>query len=534
MVVLARLLRSAARGRRTCRRGSTSPRTSRCSRPARRRGSPTDTWEFTITTETGQGHRWDWAGLHGAAGRRRPRSTCTASPSGPSSAPTGRASRSTPCSPTSRRPPTTRSSRPTAATPPTCRWRTCSTGKAWIAYQYDGEDLQRRARRPGPAAGAAPVPVEERQVGARHHAVARRRAGLLGDRRLPQLRRPVARAAVLGRLSWRVAHGRGGARRRDRRPRARSCSTCRTGRGTWPASTSTSGSPRDDGYTAQPLLLDRVGRQTATAVELTVQRVADGEVSPYLVDGSSPSATSSSCAARSAAGSSGGRRQPEPVLLVAGGSGVVPLMAMVRGPRPAGSPAPFRLVYSVRDPGRVLYGDELAARRGRRRPRRDLRLHPPYAGGLAAPARPARRGGCSPPSACPPASRPTCYVCGPTGFVETVADLLVARRATTRAGSGPNASDPVEAADDRADVPGRQRVAGALGEVFAVDVTAAVGRCAGCGAGGGARRGARVHRRARARWPAAPAATRCCCGWSAPPAGPGSTCAACPTSSQHP
>ena len=61
-------------------------------------------------------------------------------------------------------------------------------GKAWIAYRYDGEDLRGRARRPGPAARAAPVPLEVRQVGARHRADAGGRARLLGERRLPRLR----------------------------------------------------------------------------------------------------------------------------------------------------------------------------------------------------------------------------------------------------------------------------------------------------------------------------------------------------------
>ena len=40
-------------------------------------------------------------------------------------------------------------------------------GQAWIAYRYDGERPGARARRPGPAAGPAPVPVEVGQVGAR-------------------------------------------------------------------------------------------------------------------------------------------------------------------------------------------------------------------------------------------------------------------------------------------------------------------------------------------------------------------------------
>ena len=50
-----------------------------------------------------------------------------------------------------------------------------------------------------------------------------------------------------------------------------------------------------------------------------------------------------------------------PTLLAAGGSGVVPVMAMLRARRLAGSSAPFRLVYSVRAPIFAMYADELAA-----------------------------------------------------------------------------------------------------------------------------------------------------------------------------
>ena len=58
--------------------------------------------------------------------------------------------------------------------------------------------------------------------------------------------------------------------------------------------------------------------------------------------------------------------QPEddkPVLLVAGGSGVVPLMAMIRS-RDGVNPAPFRLIYSVRTPEDQIYDRELRRRAG--------------------------------------------------------------------------------------------------------------------------------------------------------------------------
>src|SRR5258705_12280893 len=62
-----------------------------------------------------------------------------------------------------------------------------------------------RARRPRAAARPPPVLLEERQMGARADADSRRRARLLGDLRLPQPRRPVARTALPGRLSWQLA-----------------------------------------------------------------------------------------------------------------------------------------------------------------------------------------------------------------------------------------------------------------------------------------------------------------------------------------
>src|SRR5262249_60348924 len=68
----------------------------------------------------------------------------------------------------------------------------------------------RRAGRTGArwacaAARSAPVLLEEREVGARAATAGRGRAGVLGDERLPQLRRSLARTAVLGRLTWLVA-----------------------------------------------------------------------------------------------------------------------------------------------------------------------------------------------------------------------------------------------------------------------------------------------------------------------------------------
>ncbi len=70
-------------------------------------------------------------------------------------------------------------------------------GRAWIVWEYDGRPLTPRARRTGTAGGAAPVLLEERQVGRRPGTARPRRAGFLGAQRLPPARQPLRGAAVL-------------------------------------------------------------------------------------------------------------------------------------------------------------------------------------------------------------------------------------------------------------------------------------------------------------------------------------------------
>ncbi|MHC3467929.1 ferredoxin reductase [Streptomyces sp. 7R007] len=155
-------------------------------------------------------------------------------------------------------------------------------------------------------------------------------------------------------------------------------------------------------------------------IELGVQAVADGEVSPYLADGLPQGAE---VEVRGPLGNWFVWRpeRPEPVLLVAGGSGVVPLMAMVRAHRETRSVAPFHLLYSVRTPDEVWYGDELTDRG----PSLDVHLlftrqappgSPRAVGRLAQEDLEKRAGRLDPAS--------PVYVCGPTAFVETAADLL--------------------------------------------------------------------------------------------------------------
>ena len=111
-----------------------------------------------------------------------------------------------------------------------------------------------------------------------------------------------------------------------------------------------------DGYSAQrSYSLSRPA--DGERIELTVQQIADGEVSPYLT-GVRPG---EEIELRGPIGGWFVWRPAEEarILLVAGGSGIVPLMAMLRQRILMGS-AEFRLVYSVRSPADVYYAKELA------------------------------------------------------------------------------------------------------------------------------------------------------------------------------
>jgi ferredoxin-NADP reductase len=159
-------------------------------------------------------------------------------------------------------------------------------------------------------------------------------------------------------------------------------------------------------------------------VEVTVARTDGGEVSPFLVD---DLAAGDAVEVR---GPLGGwfvwrPEDPGPVLLVAAGSGVVPLMAMVRA-RAGASRAPFRLLHSVRTPEDRIYGAEL-----RRRAAEDGGLDVTWLYTRRAPDADRRGTGRLRPDdlaahGWPPDFEPTCFVCGPTGFVEAAAAMLLA------------------------------------------------------------------------------------------------------------
>jgi ferredoxin-NADP reductase len=179
----------------------------------------------------------------------------------------------------------------------------------------------------------------------------------------------------------------------------------------------------DDGYQAQR------SYSIASAPEddyllLTVERLDDGEVSPYLVDELRPGDR------LELRGPIGGYFVWEaalggPLLLVAGGSGVAPFRSILRHHKAIKSTVPVRVLYSARSPAEVIYRRELTDiaadapvdihftltreqpegwRGYRRRIDRELLAEVAW----------------------PPRDRPLVYACGPTAFVETAANALVA------------------------------------------------------------------------------------------------------------
>lgn len=114
----------------------------------------------------------------------------------------------------------------------------------------------------------------------------------------------------------------------------------------------------EDGYQAQRSYSIASAPEDPQLV-LTVARVDDGEVSPYLVDELAPGDQ------LEVRGPIGGYfawedRMIGPVLLVGGGSGVVPLRSMLRHHVASHSAVQTRLIYSVRSPEDVIYRDELS------------------------------------------------------------------------------------------------------------------------------------------------------------------------------
>jgi ferredoxin-NADP reductase len=232
----------------------------------------------------------------------------------------------------------------------------------------------------------------------------------------------MARAAIQRRLTWRLGRL---TRRIDETARVKTLVLAVPG---WPGHRAGQHVDvrltADDGYQAERSYSIASAQEDSDQVALTVERIDDGEVSPYLVDGL---ADGDQLELRGPIGGYfvwdvdvGG-----PLLLVGGGSGVCPLMAMIRHRAAQGSRVPTRVLYSSRSLEDVIYRVELAQLAGRadglevfhaltrsqpsgwsgysRRIDREMLAEVGFA----------------------PEQRPLCMVCGPTPLVEAVATTLV-------------------------------------------------------------------------------------------------------------
>ncbi|MDX2091653.1 MAG: ferredoxin reductase [Kofleriaceae bacterium] len=226
----------------------------------------------------------------------------------------------------------------------------------------------------------------------------------------------------MGRLSWQVGEV---VAVRTETPRARSIAIALPA---WPGHRA--GQHVDvrltaeDGYSVERSYSIASPPEDGERVTLTVERLDNGEVSPYLVD---ELRVGDPLELR---GPIGGyfvweARLGGPLLLVAGGSGIAPLMAMIRHRVAARSTTPTRLLYSSRSFDDVIYRDELA-----RIASNGSGIQPTYTLTRAQPAgwtgyRRRVDTDMLREVAWPPERRAQVFVCGPTDFVEAAAASLL-------------------------------------------------------------------------------------------------------------
>jgi ferredoxin-NADP reductase len=159
-------------------------------------------------------------------------------------------------------------------------------------------------------------------------------------------------------------------------------------------------------------------------LKITIERLDDGEVSPYLVDQLRPA---DELELRGPIGGWFTWRPADggPVLLIAGGSGIVPLMAMIRQRAALKSPVPVSLLYSARSVDEIIYREELE-----RRAAVDTQLDVFYTLTRSQPVewhgyrRRVDRSMLE-EVGWAPADRPFVFICGPTLFVEAAATACV-------------------------------------------------------------------------------------------------------------
>jgi ferredoxin-NADP reductase len=172
-----------------------------------------------------------------------------------------------------------------------------------------------------------------------------------------------------------------------------------------------------DGYRAQRSYSVASSPLDEGQIELTIDRLADGEVSPYFHD---VVVEQDQVELRGPFASYFVWRGESPVLLMGGGSGVVPLMAILRHRRRTMPELPMRLVYSVRRADDVIYADELSADALVTYTREPPDGWTGHTGRIDSPL--ISEAGIQPGTA---------FVCGSNGFVETASGLLL------EAGFGP-------------------------------------------------------------------------------------------------
>ena len=167
-----------------------------------------------------------------------------------------------------------------------------------------------------------------------------------------------------------------------------------------------------DGYTASRSYSLASAPADGREIELTVERLADGEVSSFLHD---EVVVGDTLEVRGPIGGWFVWDGRSPALLVGGGSGVVPLMAMLRLARDQGTADQVRLVVSVREPEALYYAGELPG------PETSVlytRLGPPDEPRPIGRMRAEDQAGLAPAGA-------TAFVCGSSGFADAATELLV-------------------------------------------------------------------------------------------------------------
>ena len=175
----------------------------------------------------------------------------------------------------------------------------------------------------------------------------------------------------------------------------------------------------EDGYRAERSY--SIASAPGERLAITVERLDDGEVSPYLTE---ELQVGDELELRGPIGGYfvWGPNDGSPLMLLAGGSGVVPLRCILRERLRTGSDVPARLLYSARTLPDVIYRDELGRHHDGVEVNYTLsRSRPPgwsgHTGRIIADL--------LADAAWPAAANPVAYVCGPTSFVETAAAALV-------------------------------------------------------------------------------------------------------------